>query len=255
MEENMKAVVATEARDNDGLICPLENAKSFESAWRMATCLSRSRIVPAVFQGEQGVPNSMIALELASRLKTSIFMIMQNLYVVNGRPAFSAQFIIAAIQSFGRFSALKYKKRYDDRGNLIGCRAYATEVSSGDILEGPEITLEMARAEGWSTRNGSKWKTMPELMMTYRAAAFFGRLYAPDVMMGMHQEDEIIDATGYSPTVEPIPKNQDKTSELNALLNEQPKEAVKAEPAEVVDETVQSVAQDEEPILTNEVEA
>lgn len=255
MDENMKAIVATESGNNDGLICPFENAKSFESAQRMAICLSRSRIVPAVFQGEQGVPNSMIALELASRLKTSIFMIMQNLYVVNGRPAFSAQFIIAAIQSCGRFSALKYKKRYDDRGNVIGCRAYATEVSSGDILEGPEVTLEMARAEGWSTRNGSKWKTMPELMMTYRAAAFFGRLYAPDIMMGMKQEDEVIDATGYTPTVELIPKNQDKTSELNALLDEQPKEAVKAEDAEVVKEDMQQVAQDEEPILRNEVEA
>jgi hypothetical protein len=34
---------------------------------------------------------------------------------------------------------------------------------------------------------------MPELMMRYRAAAFFGRLYAPEITMGMHTTEEVID--------------------------------------------------------------
>jgi len=51
----------------------------------------------------------------------------------------------------------------------------------------------MAKAEGWVDKSGSKWKTMPELMMRYRAAAFFGRLYAPEITMGMHSVEEIVD--------------------------------------------------------------
>jgi hypothetical protein len=51
----------------------------------------------------------------------------------------------------------------------------------------------MAKAEGWFAKNGSKWKTMPELMLRYRAAAFFGRLYAPDVLNGMHATEEAED--------------------------------------------------------------
>jgi hypothetical protein len=73
------------------------------------------------------------------------------------------------------------------------CQAYATERSTGELLEGPLITIEMATAEGWTTKQGSKWKTMPQLMLMYRAAAFFGRLYAPEIMMGMHAVEEISD--------------------------------------------------------------
>jgi len=51
----------------------------------------------------------------------------------------------------------------------------------------------MAAAEGWATKAGSKWKTMPELMLRYRAAAFFGRLYAPDILMGMQTAEEAVD--------------------------------------------------------------
>jgi hypothetical protein len=57
----------------------------------------------------------------------------------------------------------------------------------------------MAKAEGWLDKAGSKWKTMPELMLKYRAAAFFGRLYAPEVLMGMQTSEEVIDITPIQP--------------------------------------------------------
>jgi hypothetical protein len=57
----------------------------------------------------------------------------------------------------------------------------------------------MAKAEGWLTKTGSKWITMPELMLKYRAAAFFGRLYAPEVLMGMQTTEEIVDITPLQP--------------------------------------------------------
>ena len=79
--------------------------------------------------------------------------------------------------------------------------AYATEKATGEILEGPTITLAMANAEGWASKTGSKWKTMPDLMLRYRAAAFFGRLYAPEIMMGMHSVEEIGDIQTEAPKV------------------------------------------------------
>ena len=53
--------------------------------------------------------------------------------------------------------------------------------------------MQMADAEGWTKKNGSKWKTMPELMLSYRAATFFGRMYCPDLLMGMQTADEVED--------------------------------------------------------------
>jgi hypothetical protein len=52
----------------------------------------------------------------------------------------------------------------------------------------------MAKAEGWYNKAGSKWKTMPELMLMYRAAAFFARLYTPDLTMGFKTAEENLDA-------------------------------------------------------------
>jgi len=68
--------------------------------------------------------------------------------------------------------------------------------------------MQMAKDEGWLGKQGSKWKTMPELMLMYRAAAFFGRLYAPDVTMGMQTTQEIAD-------IEPKNINAERVDYLN----------------------------------------
>ena len=61
---------------------------------------------------------------------------------------------------------------------------------------GPLVTIAMAKAEGWYQKNGSKWKTMPELMICYRSAAFWTRLFAPEIGLGINTSDEAIDTVG-----------------------------------------------------------
>ena len=77
----------------------------------------------------------------------------------------------------------------------MSCVAWAYDLANGDKLEGPKITMQMAKEEGWLGKSGSKWKTMPELMIRYRSAAFFGRLYAPEILMGMQTMEEVVDVT------------------------------------------------------------
>jgi hypothetical protein len=158
---------------------------NFEHAQRVAKALSSSNLIPQNYQGN--IPNTLVALEMANRIGASPLMVMQNLHVIHGRPSWSSSFIIAALNSCGRFSALKFVT------DKQGCKAVATELATGELIEGPTVTLEMASAEGWATKAGSKWKTMPELMLRYRAAAFFGRLYAPDILMGMQTAEEAAD--------------------------------------------------------------
>jgi hypothetical protein len=52
----------------------------------------------------------------------------------------------------------------------------------------------MAKAEGWYAKNGSKWQTMPEQMLRYRAASFFVRAYAPELSLGLATREEIEDS-------------------------------------------------------------
>ncbi len=166
-------------------IAPLTlNESNFALAQRQAQAMAASNLVPEAYRNN--VANCLIAMEVAHRTGSSPMLVAQNLHIIHNRPSWSSQFIIAALNSCGRFSPLRFKMTDD------GCIAWATD-DTGEVLEGPEVTMKMAEAEGWSTKKGSKWLTMPGLMLRYRAAAFFGRLYAPDVLMGMHTVDEVED--------------------------------------------------------------
>lgn len=162
---------------------------------RMAKLLSASSLVPVQYQGEAGMPNAIIAIDMAQRMGANPLMIMQNLYIVHGRPAWSSQFLIACLNACGRFSPLRY--RIDGEGENYGCQAVAND-RDGNLCEGPRVTIGMAKAEGWLGKSGSKWRTMPDLMLRYRAATFFARTFAPELTMGIPSQDEVIDIEGPS---------------------------------------------------------
>ncbi len=157
----------------------------FEHAQRIAKLLSSSDLVPNQYKGN--IANTMVALEMAHRMNASPLMVMQNLHIIHGRPSWGSSFIIASLNSCGRFGTLRFES------TPTSCKAVTMDKQSGAILEGPTVTMEMAKLEGWLDKPGSKWKTMPELMLKYRAAAFFGRLYAPEIMMGLYSADEVVD--------------------------------------------------------------
>jgi RecT family len=162
---------------------------AFELAKQQAKALSSSTLVPKEFQGNPA--NCLIALNMAQRLKADPFMVMQSLDIIHGRPSFRAQFLIAMVNSSGRFTSLQF--RMTGEGATRACVAHCQTIK-GEAVEGPEISMAMAKAEGWLTKSGSKWQTMPELMLRYRAAAFFARLYAPDITLGMATTEELRDS-------------------------------------------------------------
>src|SRR5699024_11596437 len=118
-------------------------------------------------------------------------MVMQNLYVVNGRPAWSSQYIIAMINNSKKYKT-EVQFEFEGKGDTMACTAFAEDYA-GRVVKGPKITMTMAKAEGWVGKNGSKWKTMPEVMIRYRAASFFGRLNCPDLIMGLYSTDEVME--------------------------------------------------------------
>lgn len=179
------------------------NNENFDTAQRMALALSKSELIPKAYQGN--IPSTMIALELAKRTGVSPIMVMQNLYVIQGRPSWSSSFIIAVINSYKKFS-MPLNFVLSGEGENRSCIAFTTGID-GQRYESPKINIAMAIAEGWMAKAGSKWKTMPELMLRYRAAAFFGRLYCPELLMGMQAEDEIIDVV--TPKV-PVDKEKER---------------------------------------------
>jgi len=181
MENNEITIINNTTGESGQVFAPAQ----FEHAQRIAKLLSSSDLVPNQYKGN--IANTMVALEMAHRMNASPLMVMQNLHIIHGRPSWGSSFIIASLNSCGRFGTLRFES------TPTSCKAVALDKQSNTQLVGPTVTLEMAKAEGWLDKAGSKWKTMPELMLKYRAAAFFGRLYAPEIMMGLYSADEVVD--------------------------------------------------------------
>jgi hypothetical protein len=163
----------------------------WEIAQREAMAWSKSTIIPKEYMNN--MPNCLVALEVAHRMKASPLMVMQNLYVVHGRPGWSSTFLIASVNQCGRFSALRYEEKGLIESDTYAVRAWAEEKGTGTRLNGTWITWDMVKAEGWLNKAGSKWKTMPDQMFKYRAASFWQRTYAPEISMGLHTVEEVQD--------------------------------------------------------------
>lgn len=174
------------------------NVADFETGQRMARALAESDIVPSQYKGK--LSNCLVALEVAHRTGSSVLAVMQNLNVINGKPSWSAQYIIASVNASGRYTPLRFElvnagavKLGNGEVKNVVCYAYATDKKTGEVLKGPPVSIETAVKEGWYQKSGSKWPSMPELMLQYRAATFFGRLYCPELLLGMQSEDEVRD--------------------------------------------------------------
>lgn len=190
---------------NNQQVAMLETA--FNTEQRKAKLFANSSIVPKDYQssqvGEQkAIANCFVAMNMAQRMKADPFMIMQNLYIVNGRPSFSSSFLIATINACGRFEPLHWSK-IEKRGEAVlsngttipnySCFAYTRAKGSDIDLIGTTIDMQMAVNEGWYGKTASKWQTMPEQMLKYRASAFWVRQYCPEIAMGLLTNDELID--------------------------------------------------------------
>ena len=178
-----------------------ENA--FVSVQRMAKALASSTLVPDSYRGEANLGNCIIALELSQRIGASVMAVMQSMVPIHGKPTWSAAFLIATVNSCGRFSPMRFRWVGKEGADEWGCRAYAVEREGNLELVGALVTITMAKAEGWYSKNGSKWKTMPEQMLQYRAAAFWTRAYAPEIALGMHTSEEVNDTPAAQQVVQP----------------------------------------------------
>lgn len=229
VQEEKKAVVH-DKKVTDYSLGIFGTEDNFLMATQMAKSLADSTIVPQTYQ--KNWCNCLIAIEQAQRLKVSPMMVMQNLYVIQGRPSWSSSFLIAAINNSGKYDTeLQFEETKDKEGKPYSCLAVAHK--NGRRVEGMEITMDMARAEGWLNKNGSKWKTMPQLMLRYRAASFFARLNCPEITLGLYTKDEVIDGD-FNEYPAPDPKSQMK-ADVEQYANSIPFE----------EETVESVRVDE----------
>ena len=244
---------ATTALSNNTGVFQFNN---FNDAMNAAQVLANSTLVPKDYRftyevkkgygyeattewvnNQNAAANCLIALNMANRMGYDPLMIMQNLHIIEGRPAWSSQFIIAAINACGKFSPLRFEimnhgmtdveyietywenkkkqtRQIKTQIENVSCVAWAIEKATGERIESAKIDMVMAVKEGWYQKNGSKWQTMPDQMLRYRAAAFFGRIYAPEILMGIYSADEVRDFVDVTPERAPQPAAHPKQQQI-----------------------------------------
>lgn len=197
-EINQKADLATESVWN--------NKEQFNQLLRAADMVSKTSIIPQSYQGKP--QDCFIAIEMANRMGVSPMVVMQNMYVVKGKPSWAGQACTMLINSCGKFKDVKHIYTGTKGTENRGCYVRAIRVDDGDEVCGVEVTMQMAKAEGWTSN--PKWRNMPELMLAYRASAFFARVYCPDALMGVQTAEEVID----------VQREDNKAIDLTNALNE-----------------------------------
>jgi hypothetical protein len=223
-------VNAVAVKSDNPITIGLTDSQSFDLAQRVAKLFAASDLVPVRYKGH--IANCVVGLNMAARMGADPLMVFQNLYVVHGTPAWSAQFMIATFNACGRFSSIRYEFKGEENKDSWACRAWAIEKDTGERIEGAWVSIALSKAEGWYQKNGSKWQTMPMQMLMYRAASWFIRAYAPEISMGLHTADEIrdtyeLDQTedgSFSVTVEGMkPEAGSITAQMEATDTKKPK--------------------------------
>ena len=188
----------------------LTDASAFEHIWRVATAFSGSKMVPQHFQGKP--QDTFVAIQMALQLQINPLLCLQNVAVINGRPSFSAQFMIGLANSRGPFAG-PLTWHTEGKGDDLSVTCQATLAATGEVVS-VNVSMEMAKADGW-TKN-AKYRSIPEQMLRYRSATWLIRLYCPEVTCGMQSSDELKDI---SP--EPLTRQNVILDKSNSVLNSQ----------------------------------
>lgn len=194
-QEEQKQEITTQNEnqsfENVGIPTMWNNVKLMQNAWKMATVISKTSIVPQTYKANPG--NCLIAIDIANRMGLSPIMVMQNSQIVSNNFTWRGSACKGLIDNCGRFTKSRYVFVGERDTDDWGCYLEAFDNQTQETVRGAIVTIKMAKDEGWYGKTGSKWKTMPELMMQYRSATFFARAYCPEALMGFYTTDEMID--------------------------------------------------------------
>ena len=179
---------------------PKTELETFSDNWRIATQLAKSTIIPENYRGKP--ENVIIALGMAQKAGLDPFTVMQNLNIIKGKTSWSGSFCKTLIEKTKRFKDLELNYIGQKGTDSYGCYLSATRISDGKTINGPEVTMKMAKEEGWTTNK--KWITLTDLMLAYRCQSFFARLHCPEALNGVYTSEEIEDIQPTKKIVEDV---------------------------------------------------
>lgn len=187
-EKAKQELVLAEA--NITALNPYGSKEAFNELFTMAQYLAKSDLVPDSYRNKPA--NCMIALETANRMGVSPLFVMEQLTIVRGKRSWSGQACGSIINNYPKFKDVELVYVGKEGEDSWGAYVTAVRKDNGKTVKGTTVTIKMAKTEGWT--NNTKWISMPEQMLAYRAYAFFARVHCADALNGFMVEGESEDA-------------------------------------------------------------
>lgn len=156
--------------------------QNIEEALKFADYLSKSTIVPKDFANNPG--NILVAIQWGMELGLQPMQAMQNIAVINGRPALWGDAVIALVRSS---PLCEYIYEIDD-GETATCRVKRRDEEE----QVRTFSMTDAAQAGLKGKQGP-WSQYPKRMRQMRARAFALRDVFPDVLRGMPVAEEVQD--------------------------------------------------------------
>lgn len=165
---------------------PLTSPAAYRHALELAHTLSQSQLIPKNFQGKPA--DVFMAMLLARRMGEDVFTVLNNVHFVGNKPGWSASFMIARANQSGIFSTpLTWETTGAGEDLAVTCSA--TLAKTGQVVR-RTASMRMARAEQWTKNPKYNLQGLAEQMLAYRSSTLLLRLYAPQILLGLHTDDE-----------------------------------------------------------------
>jgi len=227
----MSNEITITTHDNDNSFL---SPKNFEHAFRMANMISKSAMVPKAYANKP--QDVLIAMEMGRSLRLSPLAAVQNIAVINGKPALYGDGMLAVCSGHPDFEDIKEHKILDQDKKTIGyeCivkRRGRTEVSNLFTIQ------DAVTANLWG--KAGPWTSYPSRMLQMRARGFALRDSFADALGGVRMAEEVQDYD--LKDITPKDKNNGIKEDLKALV-----EKNKA----AVEEPLSETREDDTPVLT-----
>ncbi len=138
----------------------------------------------------RGKPGDCLAIAMqATQWGMNPFSVAQKTHIVSGKLGYEAQLVMAVAKASKAIrGAFKFEYR-QSVGNDFECRAGAVLAGEAEVTWG-----EWLAASQVTTKNSPLWKTNPRQQMAYLQAKNWLRLYAPEAILGVYSDDELIES-------------------------------------------------------------
>jgi hypothetical protein len=165
--------------------------RTFDELHRFANYVVKSNFAP---KGMTKVEDAMAAIQLGAEVGLSPMSALQRIAVINGRPTVWGDALLGICQRFNRFDHGAFReslegKEYEDTYTAI---CFVKRIGSEAGVESRYSVADAKKANLWGKQG--TWTTNPKRMLKYRARAFALRDAFADVVTGLYDRDEMLDA-------------------------------------------------------------